>query len=538
MTPIESRCDTHLAVPISARALGPLTALAATHCVFTPDADQLVGSASQAVDFSGVVESPSATVEVLAGPDAESMTTPVTSTVSGQTVSQQIGDTSLYDWSVSATIPAPLWTESTETLGYGCPVQETYVDIVSEGQSLGWTTEDGDSRSYGRLFAPPAEPCAPGDYVFTEIAREFTGGLIWLDADVEPAITDDGTVSFVGTAWNDFDDQTIFLGDGGALGQIDPGASGLEDVSRVQVADSGHVAFRAKRLEPRFSPLPWVGLYAAQAGGAATTLYEGHPDFINVLQPDELPPAGSFAMAPNGTILLAAIINGNGRVHRGPVTGPLAEILSGPSLYNHQSLDVNGAGVGAIQFEHTDPLLQQLRRGVFIVDTPNQPIAQMDSAAEKMGVGSQPRVAINNLGQVALSFPFATQVGYEQNGTPVFETVPAGIVLVNPAPVGTQKVYTQVIDLAAGPYASILDFDFNDAGTLVFHATLDEGVGPSGIFTGPDPVADKVVQVGDVLGGALFSWLEMGDLNDNGELAIFTSDFNTTDRQVWRVEGL
>ena len=57
------------------------------------------------------------------------------------------------------------------------------------------------------------------------------------------------------------------------------------------------------------------------------------------------------------------------------------------------------------------------------------------------------------------------------------------------------------------------------------------------MFVGPDPVADKVLATGDVRGDQLFSVVGLGEINNAGDISIWTSDFNSTDRQVWRVEG-
>jgi hypothetical protein len=73
------------------------------------------------------------------------------------------------------------------------------------------------------------------------------------------------------------------------------------------------------------------------------------------------------------------------------------------------------------------------------------------------------------------------------------------------------------------------DFGFNgpslnDQGQVVFPATLDSG--QQGIFAGPDPVTDKVVESGDVIGGrtvaSVFSCREA--LNDQGQV-VFVAQF-------------
>jgi hypothetical protein len=61
-------------------------------------------------------------------------------------------------------------------------------------------------------------------------------------------------------------------------------------------------------------------------------------------------------------------------------------------------------------------------------------------------------------------------------------------------------------------------FDINDSGVVAFTANLDAG--PKAILTGPDPVANKVVQTGDTLFGATITELFLnGGLNSDGDIA-------------------
>jgi hypothetical protein len=56
----------------------------------------------------------------------------------------------------------------------------------------------------------------------------------------------------------------------------------------------------------------------------------------------------------------------------------------------------------------------------------------------------------------------------------------------------------------------------NDAGKVVFLADLDSG--QRGIFIGPNPVTDKVIQTGDRLFGKTLTALDyLGDLNERGD---------------------
>lgn len=77
-----------------------------------------------------------------------------------------------------------------------------------------------------------------------------------------------------------------------------------------------------------------------------------------------------------------------------------------------------------------------------------------------------------------------------------------------------------------GPYAGLLGFfagvGFNDAGQYAFSASLDAG--GTGIFTGPDSVADRVIGAGDILDGSPIVFTRLvrdGALNNAGQIAFW-----------------
>ena len=60
----------------------------------------------------------------------------------------------------------------------------------------------------------------------------------------------------------------------------------------------------------------------------------------------------------------------------------------------------------------------------------------------------------------------------------------------------------------------------NDAGTVVFQAQRF-GTTDAGIFTGPDPVADRVITQGDALDGSTVVAVDINlDLNRHGQVAL------------------
>ncbi len=75
----------------------------------------------------------------------------------------------------------------------------------------------------------------------------------------------------------------------------------------------------------------------------------------------------------------------------------------------------------------------------------------------------------------------------------------------------------------SGPYSSLGEPSINDTGTVAFLAGLD-AAGP-GIFTGPDPAADKVIRTGDPLFGSTVMSLDISEsgaaLNNFGRIAFW-----------------
>jgi hypothetical protein len=116
------------------------------------------------------------------------------------------------------------------------------------------------------------------------------------------------------------------------------------------------------------------------------------------------------------------------------------------------------------------------------------------------------------------------------------QTIPAGVHLATPTAFGLPFTFTTIAAPADG-YTSFGDVSVNDDGIVAFAAGY---AGNSGVFIGDDPLDDVVAITGEdvTIGGVryFFSVVRLGGLNDAGQLAIQTSDFRTTDQQIWRVQ--
>lgn len=368
---------------------------------------------------------------------------------------------------------------------------------------------------------------------FTEIAREFQDDLVWLNSNVRPAIADDGVVVFAGsTDYDVFQGDVLFAGDGGPVSLYEPSGYGLSNLQSVSVNAAGQVALVADRAAVPVQR----GVYTTTLSGASfATLYEA--PYTPTSWPSEYVTT-NVALSANGTVAFATIRSAAGAIYRGPVTGPLTALRVGSGVFfNVRDLDVNDAGQVAVQMEYTDPTAG-LSRGILLFDTPGQELTDLDTAIERLNVSTQPFPAINASGQVA--FALNTSVELQFFDPPgVYSPTPAaiirlepGVYVSTPTPWGEPNEITQYAS-ASGPYATFGRVDINDAGLVVFDATLDDG--SFGVFSGPDPVRHKVAARGDVIGSELFAWVGLGELNNAGELSLVTTDYHTADRQVWRV---
>jgi hypothetical protein len=72
-----------------------------------------------------------------------------------------------------------------------------------------------------------------------------------------------------------------------------------------------------------------------------------------------------------------------------------------------------------------------------------------------------------------------------------------------------------------GPFESFSLAGLTNSGTPVFSALLDTG--EQGVFTGPDPVADKVLATGDTLDGAVVTHVFAVDVNASGQLLLWVT---------------
>ncbi len=384
-------------------------------------------------------------------------------------------------------------------------------------------------------YAQPRSPLAPTN--FKVIATDFGGGIQFIDGNVRCSINSLGRVAFVASPTPPPPQPTkaIYFGSGGALSQIPTQTRGYTEVTAVQLAARGGVAFAGVRTSAGSS---WRGIYRATAS-TVSTLYEGALPYVFGNPP---PAQNRLAMSTNsGSLAFSSLVDGQGGIYRSTFAGPPTLLRQGTgAFYNNLALAVSANGDVGVQMEYSDPY-GPLQRGLLVFDAPGDTLATIESTVERQNVGVQPELAMNGLGQMAfvLGSPVTIQYYSDPLGGGVPTTslaIPAGVHVATPTAFGTGFAFTTV----AAPSDGFTNFGkvaINDAGQVVFEASA--GSGTFGIFAGNDPVADKIVVTGEdvVLGGEnhFFSIVRLGGLNNQGQLAFQTSDFRTTDQQIWRV---
>lgn len=330
------------------------------------------------------------------------------------------------------------------------------------------------------------------------------------------------------------------------------------------INNHGDIAFRTARAPRRGSQLV-QGIYRANAAGQRrlTTIIEAGDGFDFLGQNPSINDLGevSFALrdfTQRGTSFLEtqSIQRGDGRMP--PVT-----IATTEGQFNNFGFEptVNNSSVVAFKAQLDTFDQFNLDQGLFSGQGGRQASITthyLSSTSQFSEFGSLSRPSINNLGAIAF------EESVDSGGSGIFVTdnaAPDGFkTIAAPDPnvivdrpnlndsgtvafhrffndrageelvTGNGGPLTVVAD-TSGPFQSFgFFFGFtapalNNNGEVAFLADLDSG--GSGIFVGPDPVADRVIGTGDTLDGSTVSRLRFCDdgLNDSGQL-VFQATFN------------
>ena len=303
-----------------------------------------------------------------------------------------------------------------------------------------------------------------------------------------PSINNNGVVAFSGQFPNL--SSGVFTGSGGALTKIGFGVQG--SVLATWINDSSQVSYREN---------PSLGVFtiARGSGGPVTTIHTFAGGEHIVPMP---------VISNDGTV---TYLNTNGGIYSGN-GGALSTVLSiaGTNSTQYSGL-FDGLAVshnGTLAYEkYPSPSSVGGQQIVVNRSGVETSIATFPLSPGITGVSS---IAINNAGTVAItgSIDIADSGIYVGDGTTLTKVV-------------TNGASFQVSGVAA----------INDSGELAFKASYVQGTSIfSGIYTGSDPLANKVIQTGDALNGSTVTKLTMGTdaINDSGEVVFWAQLANGT----------
>jgi hypothetical protein len=351
---------------------------------------------------------------------------------------------------------------------------------------------------------------------------------------VRTALNNGGRVAFAARTGNGVD--RLALADGGPVVSFDMSGWGLTSPARVALDDASHVAFLAATPTSNDK----FGAFATDANGVTPQVFYAAALGGGIGDGSWLGSESGLALAPNGTLAFSSVRDDEGTagaLYRGPVTGAVAPVVNASGTFAASiEVDVNSAGLIAMQTEGGFEC--GLRSNIFLYDAPGPTLANLTKAIAGLPDGEQPTLAINDGGAVAFALP-GTSPAVEVLRCPTAQPriefdLPVGVYAATPTPFSVElPELTPVAEIGAA-YQSFGEVDINNAGTVVFEATLVNG--NPGIFRGPDPVADKIVAKGDTLGGEVVSDVQLGHLNDACQLSLTT--VSASGRRVWRVNGV
>ena len=311
------------------------------------------------------------------------------------------------------------------------------------------------------------------------------------------------------------------------------------------INERGDIAFRAGRVaRDGFNTFP--GIYRANADGTLTTIAEDQKrfDFISI----------SPSINDSGQVSFAARIDGGKKpdseaILRGDGK-KLTTIATTAGPFNFFGFDtsINDSGEVAFAAELDEEF--GFDEGLFSGSGTKSGITTHYLTSTSQFDGSDARASINNSGDIAfvesIEFARGIFVGQEGEFTQIAAADPtvelrvpilnnAGTVVFQRSSTDetTQEPVEEIVKIDADGTSTVVadtrgefsSFGFrpaslNDAGDVAFLATLDD-FSTTGIFVGPDPIADRVISTGDTLDGSTvqnITFCEEG-LSDSGELA-------------------
>ena len=340
-------------------------------------------------------------------------------------------------------------------------------------------------------------------FTFVEIASTTTSDFTGFSNTY--AINDLGVVSFAAELEGQ---MGIVGGDGGAVSTMVDPSEGFGGISFMDINSAGTVVFNDSAT---------LGIYIADGGMITPVITEASA-------------LGQIGFTVGGSEPFAApVIN---------EAGTVAFIAANDALVPpREGLYLANGGVITPIIEDTN--LDIFRFGlnnngeVAFAGIENVPVLTDDSDGILVGDGSGvPIVLPDPLGFGTIEGPT-----FNDNGTVAFD-----VLFVDDMGMAHQGIFTQngeQLDLIvddSGEFDGFLRPAINNSDDLVFFAGLD-AASPA-LFVGPDPVADRVIGIGDMLFGSAItslSFTQQTGLNNQGQFAFF-AEFADGSSGIFRVD--
>lgn len=330
---------------------------------------------------------------------------------------------------------------------------------------------------------------ATATYTFTKIA-DNTGSFFGSFDSPPPSINNQGTVAFRAELRESkigiFRKNGIYTGDGGRLTTIATTDDNSLNLFGTSINDSGTVAFTSvlRRLEQNSI---FLGLFTGN-GGKLTTITDSSGPFNAVTFP---------VINNKDTVVFAGTLKSGGS----DIFTSREEIanLTNSGNFGFRAIGVNNSETVAFQ-----ALERGGRESIFTSSNDTvTTIATTNPERSRDPFRNLDGVSINDSDTVA--FVATLPGGKDQL---LFISSDGTLTKVAEASLDGDK-----------PFVSLGRTAINDRGVVAF---VGRPVGAlDGIFTGPDPVKDKVIAFGDSLFGSTVSGISLGvgGLNDAGQIA-------------------
>jgi hypothetical protein len=321
-------------------------------------------------------------------------------------------------------------------------------------------------------------PGNAAEYLFERIADTYSGIFSQLSQYDRPWINDNGDVFIHGTVEGM---EGIYRTDGSSLTTVVDTTGQIQSFQRYSVNNFGEVA----------------GVATLDSGVQAIYMADGIQTTIISEAGGEIRGFGAVTdINDSGQVAYHAILDATGKRMVMRYDG---ESITEMTIQESEIVpDLNGIAINESGHVAFEAALAHRTTGICLADGTNVSVLTSMNL-DTDGYLIKPDVSMNANGKIAF---YATSA----SGSVVFA-------LENQDP----KAFVDT----QGSFKSFVFPLINDADQIIFEGTLDDG--PWGIFSGPDPLQDKVIKKGDVIGGTTLDNVRIGRgaLNNHGQIVFW-----------------